>query len=884
MNPANTKLISGRAFVRSLNILLKFAHLYGFEHTRTTQQFETAWSELREAISTANGSGLLLGASGSQLLLDGIPIEAAPAERSFAQLLSSAGLAGIQFTSLVAKDDLFRLLRAFPAENPKPAALAGQLKAALASSSSIRIHEVRPVPVNVLKSDVRGIGPLSTPAPGSGRDSTAHGFVDPKNLFPSLSLGGTRGTSQVAPNRTDAVASRVRGNGGSPLPRSKSRDEDIVGILKVLTQLGRTVASEGGTKLPGAVQEELMKLPSQSRERLRQALAAVATQPLPTNSKNPKLLRLAEHLAMRFALESYERGDVKANAVHQLIGRMSVEIENLRRILGTLDPKPGGAGGNGQSTADLLDLQFWTVVPETSRRSVLASPDAWCIPARYVRQYAGQLFQRGDEKTAFAVLQSYASCIQSREMEARRQTAIGLSDLADVYASSEGRSLVPAIQAAGAQISLEGDDHLQALISGTFVRLAQEASSRRNFPAVIQALDSLDRVERHRPALAQNLRPRIGLDKSVPEFLDDALREHDFPTGLEAFLNRVPRIAAGQLVSRFNRASNYSEMQRLVEMTASVGNETVGSLQETLRSGAANDAAEATGLLSRVDAASLERWLPERLPDWPRQTQDRVVRLLAMGSAPQRGQLLAKLLRLLDPVLVPLAIDEIGLSQDAGCVPALLGLAGAKAENSPGSLVRLKAVEALGRLRARESVDLLREIAGGRYMFHWTHPLELRLAAVQSLTKIHSNSSRELVIRSGFSAHELSMAPLDPLPNAKYSRLRRYPRVRMAQNVQAVATAGQDTCLLEIRALSLSGGIAAGERHLPTGTLASMKIGSSLRPIRAQVLMRDARSQGFGFEFADMDLEERARLRKLLLENGPTTSLQEDEVLAQTSA
>jgi hypothetical protein len=33
------------------------------------------------------------------------------------------------------------------------------------------------------------------------------------------------------------------------------------------------------------------------------------------------------------------------------------------------------------------------------------------------------------------------------------------------------------------------------------------------------------------------------------------------------------------------------------------------------------------------------------------------------------------------------------------------------------------------------------------------------------------------------------------------------------------------------------------------------------------VLLRDARSQGFGFEIADMDLEERARLRKLLLEN-----------------
>jgi hypothetical protein len=78
---------------------------------------------------------------------------------------------------------------------------------------------------------------------------------------------------------------------------------------------------------------------------------------------------------------------------------------------------------------------------------------------------------------------------------------------------------------------------------------------------------------------------------------------------------------------------------------------------------------------------------------------------------------------------------------------------------------------------------------------------------------------------------------------------------------------GQDSYRIEIRGLSLSGGIAAGEQHLQPGTLVAMKMGSSLRPIRARVLMRDARAQGLGFEFADMDLDDRTRLRALLLEN-----------------
>jgi len=52
---------AARAFVRSLNILLKFARLYEFGHARTGAQFETAWKELRSALDESSGSGLLLG-------------------------------------------------------------------------------------------------------------------------------------------------------------------------------------------------------------------------------------------------------------------------------------------------------------------------------------------------------------------------------------------------------------------------------------------------------------------------------------------------------------------------------------------------------------------------------------------------------------------------------------------------------------------------------------------------------------------------------------------------------------------------------------------------------------------------------------------------------
>jgi hypothetical protein len=224
------------------------------------------------------------------------------------------------------------------------------------------------------------------------------------------------------------------------------------------------------------------------------------------------------------------------------------------------------------------------------------------------------------------------------------------------------------------------------------------------------------------------------------------------------------------------------------------------------------------------------------------------------------------------------------LSQDTRCIPTLLRVAEAVDSRQAGPFVRLKAVEGLGRLKVLESTDLLRKFAESRHMFHWSHPAELRLAALQALAKIDPSWAKDFVPRSGFAPGELFLGPLDPLPNATYFRRRRYPRVRLSHPITAIAYAGQDSYRLEIRGLSLSGGIAIGEKHLPPGTLVSMRIGSGMRPIRAQVLMRDARAQGLGFEIADMDLDERARLRKLLLENKPSAFYQEEGDLAQKSA
>src|SRR5882724_8102870 len=148
---------SARAFVHSLNILIKYARMYGYSHKRTEAQFEVTWNELQQALPAGGDSGFLLGVSDNKLLLDGIPLETGNAERSFATLLNTAGLASLHFSKNVTIEDFTRLVRAFTVAGSKATDVAKQIKDALGASphpSTIKINEVKFVAADPLTGDV----------------------------------------------------------------------------------------------------------------------------------------------------------------------------------------------------------------------------------------------------------------------------------------------------------------------------------------------------------------------------------------------------------------------------------------------------------------------------------------------------------------------------------------------------------------------------------------------------------------------------------------------------------------------------------------------------------------------------------------------------------
>jgi hypothetical protein len=1145
-----TRPAAARAFVRSLNILLKFARMYDFGHPRTSKQFDTAWLELHTAIGSGseNESGLLLGVSGDQLLLDGTPLDSAAAEKSFARMLSAAGIASIHFSPKVTQGSLARFVRGFPTgTGAKPIQLAEQLKAALQGDPDIHVNEVCFVPADSAvarstvaaqlaahtfgldseKSDqlfndpqkllqliiaaegtrgtgdgentghlgkrgsagsgagdgsgnagsgghgsgegsnaggrgehsdgnsgsggagyyggdasgvvtgvqtgdgdahaggsgpyvsgpvsaVRGSGEqvcnaadlgtwnivggegvgtplapdaggfwfnkdgakqLSTDGPGTGArvkggvpvhglnldtqsrssdfgtwnivgatgegaplDPDAGGFWLNKELSKESrskrpgsgegnptgasvhgagglgerggveASGGNAGVGQKenarrgsgARNKSGSSAHvwKAPGAGGSEsgelgrwgnataeIRGSRSarggpgsmavetglmtlQEDELKGILQVLAQIARTTEDSKDKLDPVSFQSRLSTLPRRARFTVSQALSALAAQAPSEMADKPTLLKLAEHIAVRFALESYENGDIEVNAVRQVLDEMSLELDGLRKILGVYEEKMARHGIEVQSHVDLLAQQFWNQVGDEKKKEVLESAEAWCVPPAKVREYVEKLVQKGETAAAIAALSNYAKCVTNKSPEQRRQTAMGLAELASLYAKIDERLLVDTIRQVGVQLAEERDSELQSLMGAAFVRLSQEASNKRSYQAIQRSVELMEYLESERPGMGKNLRPRIAVENRLPEFIEEALRTGNVPGGLMDLLRRMPVAASDHLAGRFSRSGFRDDCDLLISMMQVLGPEGLQHLRTQLCKGGPAEAIDAIGLLMRMDASIVEEVLPGRMSEWKRSTHDRIVRQISSSGAADRGRLLLRLFDELDGLVRPLALDEVGMSGEQLSDMRLLRLAEGDLPAGGTEYLQLKAIEALGRLRTSGAESVLRKIAEARKAFRWANANELRLVASQAMEKIDPEWVRQFIPKSGLSIAELSIEPLDADPNSPAIRQRRYPRLRLEHAVSGMTTNLKENWKLDIPEMTLSGGVAICEQSLHPGSVVGMKLNTGKRALKAQTIVRDANTQARAFEVVDMDLEERAKLRKLLVQLG----------------
>jgi hypothetical protein len=420
---------------------VKYVRLYGFNHKRTVAQFDTTWKELQQGLPLGNEGGFLLGVTENKLLLDGLLLETGQAERSFAQLLTTAGLASINFSNQVTLDDFSKLVRAFATGGSKAQDLGKEIKLIFGNNkqSTIKINEVKFVAADPATGEISVAAQIAAQTLGP---EFKEWLNDPQKLLQLIaaaegSHAGTAGGS--SPLGTFPVGNGEPGTGNSgsggthPGGVVPLEEEEVVRAIRLLTRFGE--ASTDPSVTPELVQKEFSEADANTKVNLQQLLEALSSKFASEKADTPLLMKAAEQMAIRFAMERFQKGDVKVNAVHQMMEHMSRQMDKLRQILRIQEDKMNRAGILVESHADILDRMFWAEVPEDGKKSVLLSNEAPCVPARNVRQYIEVLLERGDKAMVTQILENYTRCLQLKESEARRKTAIGLSQLADLFAT-----------------------------------------------------------------------------------------------------------------------------------------------------------------------------------------------------------------------------------------------------------------------------------------------------------------------------------------------------------------------------------------------------------------------------------------------------------------
>ncbi len=874
--------------------------LYGFDHKRTTGQFDITWNELQQGLPKDRDGNFLLGVSENRLLLDGIALESGQAEQSFAKLLTTAGLASIHFSNQVTIDDFAQLVKAFSTAGSKAQDVTKQIKDTFGDNkqATIRINEVKFVAADPATGEVSIAAQLAAQSLGP---EFKQWLNDPQKLMQLIAAaegahnvgagggGGGGGTGPAMPpgsfphmpgGDNSAGGTGTGGSGGNwaggvvPL-----QEEEVVQAIRLLTRFGE-VGSDPSAKTE-ALQGEISKTDANTKVNLQQLLQSLAATVPAQQTDTPLLMKAAEHMAIRFALERFQKGEVKVNAVHQMLEHMSRQMDSLRSILRLQEDKMSKAGILVESHADILDRMFWAEVPDAGKKSVLLSDEAPCVPARNVRQFVELLLDREERETATDILRNYASCLNAKDPEPRRKIATGLGQLADLFASDE-KLLGATVRNLADALVKEPDSEMQSLLSAAFVRLSSEASARKRYSALNEVCDAMDVVGKQRPVLADDLRPRIGIENRLPEFLEEALRLPQVPPELVMVLRRTSVAAIEHLADRFFRCMRRDECDRMVSLVKDLGPPGMAHLREMLRMGAPRQASSVIGLLSRLDVPTLLELLPVRLPEWNRFYHDVVVRQIAYGAAPDRGRTLLELLEILDPLVLPQALDEIGMSGDRSAVPPLIVMAESGETEGRSPLLQLKAVESLGRLREGDSITVLRNLLEAKKMWKWIQPRELRIAAAQALTKIDPTYSSKIMSESGLEPAELAVAALDAAPACPWVRQRRYERMALRKAISATISSSWGKSGISINELSLGGGMGAKQDNLRVGSEATLDMKVGMSHIRAEVLLRRARVNEVGFEIVNTDLESRYRLRRILLETMGSAPKKRDEEWSDT--
>jgi len=263
-------------------------------------------------------------------------------------------------------------------------------------------------------------------------------------------------------------------------------------------------------------------------------------------------------------------------------------------------------------------------------------------------------------------------------------------------------------------------------------------------------------------------------------------------------------------------------------------------------------------LLAAADADRLLRGFARALASWEWNLQDLAVSELArpanVASAQSAAFVFSAVLADAHPLVVPMMIDQIGLAQETAAVPQLMEIAAGGHDILRDQFVRIKAIEALGRMRAQDAAELLRTLASRREGLAYAEPSGLRAAAEDALAMLEDRPTSARA-RAAFAAAGNS--------NSSFVVQRRYTRVPLESPLRAQID-GTQAGLARVKTISLGGAYLESPKKLSVGDSIQLEVRSGLRKIHFTAVVRNIGAEGNGVEFVHMRDEDREKLRKLV--------------------
>ena len=801
-------------FLRSLHVLLRAVRLYQRSHPRVTESLEAVDRDLRTILVQVPAlsikvkrDGLIATtrqAPGNTCLLPDLRGEL----KTLAAELAGAGLASFIFLRRTNLGEVALLAHALD----------------LASRNLARNAAVRNWPAWLAEHQIAGI---QINASLQRREETVLAL-----LLAAL------------PHQTDAAAPAADG-------------EQIRAALHFLQALNsRLEMAQQGSPQDAARAVRAALAPADEHTLSLLARAAMQDPPLEGDSPAPYLARIADALAVEFVSGEYLAERLRA--------------ADVRSTFASLEEHSAHDAAQ-ESRVEARIERFWAGLPARAITRVLSGPDAWCLPVPVLRRYLAPLLAASERKHSEAsgnearcALGEFVRCLENERESARRAVAAGLVELADLmprlWPHPQLAGLETTIVAALAREKSPAPAVLLASVTETLARLAIE---RRAYGVFEKILDDLDAAPEHAREAVRPLTRRLFEPQFWLPLVDAALANRALDPAIPRLLQRDPARLLdrlGLLLAAPEGAAALPAMARLIRAS---DNSVLRALEADLSSNRRQRIATSIKLLSASAPERLASALPRTLAGWDWSLQDLAVTELARQTNPNLRRQVARLfLDLLKDAhlhVVPSMIDLIALAQDETSVPLLLEMATGDTIGAQDIFVRIKAIEALGRLRAAAAAPRLREIATRRSGLTYIHPAGLRSAAEEAIELLEGR------LPAGMGA--ASVSPRGSSETAEkngpqFSRPRRYQRVALSSplpaSIEGIAPA-------RVRALALGGALVETGRPLAVGDSMQIEIHAGLGRIRSTAVVRNTSPEGYGVEFVHMDQEDREKLRRRLV-------------------